>query len=136
MHTDHGFNASPVWCVLGSAIANLAPLSMSNITLITRIDLAFLAAMWGLVWWAFGWRIACAALIFWGTNHFARFGWTTAAFLRHEWLFFTVAAICLVRKGKMFLGGASLTYAALLRLFPGLRTYRTQETQVFCDWRL
>jgi hypothetical protein len=120
MHADHGFNASPVWCILGVPLANLAPASIPRIAVLTSIDVVFLMVMWGFVWWAFGWRAACAAMIFWGTNHFARFGWTSASLLRHEWLLFTVAAICLVRKGRTLVGGMAITYAALLRVFPGL----------------
>src|SRR5207247_5105817 len=36
------------------------------------------------------------------------------------WLFYTVAVVCLLRKGKPFMAGVAMAYAALLRLFPGL----------------
>src|SRR5262249_32013505 len=71
------------------------------------------------VWWAFGWRTLCVALIWWGTNYPGRYIWTGGAFLRADWLALSVIGICLVKRGWMASGGLALTYAALLRIFPG-----------------
>jgi hypothetical protein len=39
--------------------------------------------------------------------------------LRYDWLFWLVIGICCLRKKWHFAGGAALTYATLLRVFPG-----------------
>src|SRR6185369_2441347 len=46
--------------------------------------------------------------------------WTEGAFLRQDWLFWLVAAACFSRKRWFYAAGASIVYAGLLRIFPGL----------------
>jgi hypothetical protein len=69
--------------------------------------------------WAFGWRAACVALVYWGCNFPARFYWNGGSFLRYDWILWLVVGICFLRKKQNFLGGAALTYGTLLRVFPG-----------------
>lgn len=115
---DHGFNATPVWNVAGSLLANLAPASDRQILLLALIDPLYFAAMVAVLLWAFGVPGAAVGLLVLATEFPARFFWTGGAFLRWDWLFFTVAAVCCLRRGRPFLGGAALAYAALLRIFP------------------
>jgi hypothetical protein len=61
----------------------------------------------------------CVALIYWGTNFPARWYWNGGSFLRYDWLVWLVVGICFLKKDKHFLGGMTLTYATLLRIFPG-----------------
>jgi hypothetical protein len=75
--------------------------------------------MWAFVWWAFGWRTTCVAIIWWGTNYLSRYAWTGGAFVRADWLAFAVIGVCLVSRNRPAAGGAALTYATLLRIFPG-----------------
>jgi len=117
---DHGFNATPGWALLGNLLANTGPATDRSVDLLVWVDTALLVAMWGLVWRAFGWRILCAGLVFWGTNFTAAYGWTGGSFLRQDWLAFTVASICLLRMGWLPAAGFALTWAALIRIFPGV----------------
>jgi len=102
---DHGYNATPLWTLVARTRA-LDPLA--------------LLLMWGFVFWAFGWRIACVGAVYWGTNYAAPFGWTGGAILRQDWLAATVVGICLLRRDRPFAAGALLAFASLLRIFPGL----------------
>jgi hypothetical protein len=61
----------------------------------------------------------CAALLYWGTNFPARFYWNGGSMLRYDWLMWLVLGVCFLKKDKHFWGGAALTYATLLRIFPG-----------------
>ena len=88
--------------------------------LLMAIDVVLLISMWGFVWKTFGWRVACVALIFWGTAFPMRSWWTGGAFLRNDWLFMSVAGVCLLRRERGFPAGLALGYAALLRVFPVL----------------
>ncbi|MCG8553691.1 MAG: discoidin domain-containing protein [Proteobacteria bacterium] len=118
--TDHGFNATPVWTIAGRALAATFPIkSWNTIIGLGIVDSVLLIGMWAAVWWAFGWRSMCVALLWWGTNFPARYFWTGGAYLRMDWIAFLVLGLCLLRKDKMFSGGLALTYAALLRIFPG-----------------
>lgn len=117
---DHGYNASPVWNALGQTLANTGPASKSQVLALALLDPAFLLAMLAMVAWAFGWRVALVAAIFLGTDIPGRFLWTGGSFLRHDWLFWLVGSLCLLKKDYPFIAGAFIAYATLLRLFPGL----------------
>ena len=65
IYVDHGYNVTPAWGIFGIAIANAVPSTGSWIIVATLLDWLLLAAMWGFVWRAFGWRPMCVALIFW-----------------------------------------------------------------------
>ncbi len=115
---DHGFNATPVWNIAGSLLANLGPASDRQIGLLALLDPLYFAAMAAVLVWAFGIPGAAVALLVLATDFPARFFWTGGAYLRWDWLFFTVATVACLRRGRPFLGGAALAYAALLRVFP------------------
>jgi hypothetical protein len=117
---DHGYNPTPAWGILGRAISSTASASDGQISTLMAIDVVLLIAMWVVVWRTFGWRVACVALVFWGTAFPMRSWWTAGAFLRNDWLFMSVAGICLLRRERGFLAGLALGYAALLRVFPVL----------------
>jgi hypothetical protein len=116
---DHGYNGTPVWGLLGRAIADYGPLSWDKIRAVAWIDSGLLVAMWVVVWWAFGWQSTCVALLYWGYNFPARFYWNGGSMLRYDWMLWLVVGICFLRKRWHFAGGMALTYATLLRVFPG-----------------
>jgi hypothetical protein len=117
--TDHGYNATPVWNMLGSILANTAPASHTHLMLLNMIDPLYYLGMILLSMWAFGWRVTAVAMAVFATNFPSRFYWTGGAFLRWDWLFFTAATVCFLKKKMPFAAGLSLGYAALLRVFPG-----------------
>jgi hypothetical protein len=116
--TDHGYNGSPVWNILGTTLANAAPATDAQINVLTRIDPFFILGICAMAWWAFGWRAMCVALAVFATNFPSRFYWTGGAFLRWDWLFYLVGGVCLVKKERPMLGGFFLGYTTLLRIFP------------------
>ena len=118
--TDHGFNGTPVWLLAGSWLADLAPASDHQILALTLIDVAYFLALVAVIGWAFGLRALAVALLVFATFFPCRFFWTGGAFLRWDWLFYTVAAVACLKKDRPWLGGMALGYAALLRIFPGL----------------
>ena len=115
---DHGYNATPVWNVAGTLLANLAPASDEQIWWLTRIDPLLLAGMLALVAWAFGWQALCVALAVFATNFPSRFTWTGGAYLRWDFLFHMTAGVCLIKKDRPLWGGYLLGVSALLRVFP------------------
>jgi hypothetical protein len=120
IHLDHGYNATPVWTLAGIVLTNTGPASMAQLTRLNLLDPLYLALTLLVIWWAFGPRAFAVAALVLGTNFPNRFYWTGGAFLRHDWLFYLVASICLLKKDKPFLAGFAFAYATLLRLFPGL----------------
>jgi hypothetical protein len=75
-------------------------------------------AMVGVMLWGFGWRVTCVGLLVFATNFPSRFYWTGGSFLRWDWLFYLVAAVCCLKKERPLLAGLALGYSTLLRVFP------------------
>jgi hypothetical protein len=117
---DYGFNASPAWLVVGRSLATWAPLGDGVFAALISIDTLFFVSMFAMAWLSFGWRATCAAIVFFGTNQLAGSYEMLGAFLRNDWLFLSVAGICLLKQERPFLAGAALAYATLLRVFPAL----------------
>jgi hypothetical protein len=120
IHQDHGYNGTPVWGLAGWALTNTGPATIDQVTLLNLLDPLYLALMGVLLYWAFGHRVFSIGMLVLGCNYAGRYYWTGGAFLRHDWLFYTVAVVCLLKKEKWMLAGLALSYATLLRLFPGL----------------
>jgi hypothetical protein len=118
MRTDHGYNPPPVWTMTGKLLGSLAPAGDHFFKLLALLDVGLQIGSLLLIGWAFGVRSMCIAAIFWGCNAPASFHWTGGAFLRQDWYFAFVAALCLARKRQFVWSGAALTWAALLRVFP------------------
>lgn len=120
MQKDHGFNPPPVWTVAGKFFSDLSHGTVMFNQFLASLDIVYLVGMLVALWWGFGWRVFAVGAIFWGCQSSAPFYWTGGAFLRQDWLFFTVLSVACLRKRCFKLGGASLVYAGLLRIFPGL----------------
>jgi len=120
MQKDHGFNPPPVWTIAGKWLSQLAPASVSYLQFLATLDILYIIGMFVVLYWGFGWRVFAVGAIFWGCQSSAPFYWTGGAFLRQDWLFYTVLSVACIRKHYFKLAGASLVYAGLLRIFPGL----------------
>lgn len=118
MRKDFGFHGPPVWSLTAKPLVSLGAAGDELFKLLCLPDVLLQAGMLVLFVWAFGWRVGAIAAVFMGCNGVSTFYWTGGAFLRQDWLFLLVAGVCLARKRKMFLAGAALTWAALLRLIP------------------
>ena len=116
---DHGYNATPLWEAFGARLTGMVRAGPGVAVALAWIDQLLILAMWGAVFWAFGWRPAAVALLWWGTNQVAGYTWTGGSLLRFDWLALSVIGVCLVRRGKMAAGGFLLAWATLLRIFPG-----------------
>ena len=71
--TDHGYNGTPVWNILGTILSNLAPASRTQILVLDSIDCLLVLFLSLLIWWAFGWRTLTVALLAFATNFPSRF---------------------------------------------------------------
>ncbi len=117
---DHGYHPSPSWTLVGGWVAAMAPATNPKIAhRLARIDRVLVVMAFGLVAWAFGWETTCLVVLIWGTGCLWRYTWVGDAFLRHLWWISAVGGVAALRRGLPFIGGAALTFSALLRLFPG-----------------
>ncbi|MEW6746186.1 MAG: hypothetical protein AB1486_25885 [Planctomycetota bacterium] len=120
VHQDHGFNATPTWCLAGGFLARTGGASDARLALLCGIDFVLLAIAGYLIGRTFGGEVLLVAAAYWGTNQFNPYPWTSASLLRYDWLLMAVAGICLLKRQQHLAGGAALAVASLLRLFPVL----------------
>ena len=138
MLMDHGYNASPISNMIASFLTNIGwesqipPVSSESaqvapndlakfrkrILRYTMIDLGLYAAAFAMIFWAFGLRATALALLVWGCGYPWAYFWTGGSFARVPWFFMAVAAMCFAKRGYPLLSGFTLSWSALLRLFP------------------
>ena len=117
---DHGYNATPAWGLLGGLLAQSGPATPGQILVLRLLDPLLLAAAGAAVAWAFGWRTLCVALLYWGTNHPAHYGWVGGSYLRQVELAALLVGICCLRRARPACGGSLLAVASLVRVFPAV----------------
>jgi hypothetical protein len=117
---DHGYHPSPVWTLFGRPLASAIPVKGAGTRLLARVDHVLVLAAFLFVGFAVGWETACLAAIVWGTGFLWRYSWIGDAFLRHLWLATSLAGLALLVRRRHAGGGAFLTTAALLRVFPAV----------------
>ena len=120
MQKDHGYNPPPVWTMAGKIWGSFGPAGDGYFKALAAIDPIMQLGAVLLLGWAFGFKIMAICTVFWGCNAPANFYWTGGAFLRQDWFFLLVAALCFAKKRKLALAGAALTWASLLRIFPAI----------------
>lgn len=118
LRTDHGYNPPPVWTLVGSPLANTGPPGRTQFFVLTALDPLLLAVLFAAVAWAFGWRTACIAFIYWGTNQIAGWEWVGGSILRFDWLAASVAGVCCLRRGRPVAAGLLVAWATGVRIFP------------------
>ncbi|MCA9526182.1 MAG: discoidin domain-containing protein [Myxococcales bacterium] len=156
MFKDHGYNASPVWTMVGTVFAdwdwqahipaagreyspanlrgkNAAerrdlltdfnqaqlPAFTDRIERLALLDAALYIGIFVLIWWAFGLHICALAMAILATGYPWAYFWTGGGYGRVPWLFMAVAGVCFLKRGWRVAGGFAVTWAALLRVFPG-----------------
>ncbi len=116
---DHGYNPTPVWTLLGGALANLVPAgSERGILLLCLLDPLLLALAFAAVGRAFGLETMLLSALHFCVVFGATFGWTGGAYLRYLWFFALVAGLAALHRRRYGTAGALLALSTLLRVFP------------------
>ncbi|MFO0679256.1 MAG: hypothetical protein U0169_22200 [Polyangiaceae bacterium] len=119
MQTDHGYNPAPLWTTVGSFFGSLGSASDTFLRFLASLDLVAFAIMFYALYWAFGQRIACLTILYWGIQWPANYYFTWGAFLRHDWILALMLSFAFAKKRKYVAAGVALAYASLIRVFPG-----------------
>lgn len=120
LRVDHGYNPPPTWTVLGRLLTGTTPQAgRSQFFVLTALDPLLLLAMFGALAWGFGWRVACVAFLYWGTNQPANWEWVGGSIVRFDWLFASGAALACLRRGHPVAAGLLVAWATGVRVFPG-----------------
>jgi hypothetical protein len=116
---DHGYNASPLYTALASAVAKAVPLRGGGLLLLCSLDALLLSGVFVLLAAVFGVSGAVFAFLFFCSS-WEMLSYVTWAFLRFDWLFALTLAVFLLSRRRFFLAGFFWGIAAVLRIFPGV----------------
>ncbi len=117
---DHGYNGTPAWGFFGRLLASTGPASDAQILALRLVDPIALVTMWTLVGVTFGWRTLCVALLYWGTNYPAQYGWVGGSYLRQIEIVALLVGLCFLRRRRETTAGFLLVLGALTRVYPVL----------------
>jgi hypothetical protein len=115
---DHGFNATPPNAVWLRMWTHGVSASRAHLIALTMIDSVALVLSVAAIYWGFGPLAATVAAVALGVGSFWSFHWVGGTLGRHVWLAWCALGFALLAKKRFFGGGAALTVAGLLRLFP------------------
>lgn len=121
MLSDKGYNASPVWTMVGGVLANRVDSGNRNgLMALALLDIVGFVVTGLLLWRCFDHRAALFFAIFVVGHYMPSSPSMKAAFLRFDWLFCLVIAMGCLKKGWYAPAGALTAYAAATRLFPAV----------------
>ncbi|MBT3220005.1 MAG: hypothetical protein HN348_13025 [Proteobacteria bacterium] len=116
MIQDHGFNGTPTWVLFAEPIATVIP--VEYVKMLGYIDLLLLAGAVVAVGWAYGGTTAMWTALFLLVSYSMRWPTVTWVFLRYDFLFGMILAMCLLKKRKPLWAGIFAGYTGVLRMFP------------------
>lgn len=118
---DHGYNASPVSTVILSILTNVIP--VTQVRLLAVLDVLLAVIMIVLVFLTFGFDMGGLFSVYFFVNILNDHGSISGAFLRYDWLFYIVVAVCLLEKGRYASSSFFLTLSAVMKVFPAMLFY-------------
>lgn len=119
MLEDKGYNATPVWTMVGGSLANAVPTtSERGLQGLALVDAGLWVAAFSLVGWAFGPRPLLLVVIMLGTHYVMSHAHMKASFLRVDWICCLLGAMAFLKKGWHRAAGALVACAGLSRVFP------------------
>lgn len=115
---DHGYNGSPVSTFVLGALANIVP--VTQLQLLAFLDVLLVIGMGVLVFHTFGFEMGALFSVFFCANYLNPYDYLSGCFLRYDWLFYLVAAVCMLERGRYAASAAFLTLSAMIRVFPAV----------------
>jgi hypothetical protein len=113
---DHGYNGSPVSTLILGTIANIVP--VTQLKLLAFLDVLLVVAMSALVFRTFGFEMGALFSVYFCVNVLNPYDFISGSFLRYDWVFYLVVAVCLLERGRYASSAFFLTLAAMIRIFP------------------
>lgn len=118
---DHGYNGSPVTTLILGTIANKVP--VTRLQSLAYLDVLLMLAMGGLVFRTFGVEMGALFSTYFCTNVLNAADSVSGSFLRYDWLFYIVVAVCLLERKRYASSAFFLALSAMLRVFPAALFY-------------
>jgi hypothetical protein len=118
---DKGYNAPPVWTMIGGALAESVPVShLRGMHVLALLDAGLVGLGVAAVALAFNAQAALLMVVLLGSTYVTTSPTLHAAFLRYDWLVALVLAACCLRRQWFLPAGVFAAYAACVRVFPVL----------------
>lgn len=113
---DHGYNGSPVSTFILGTIANVVP--VTQLQLLAYLDVLLVLAMGWLVFRTFGFEMGALFAVYFCVSVLNPYDYMSGCFLRYDWLFYIVVAVCSLERGRYATAAVFLTLSAMIRIFP------------------
>lgn len=118
---DHGYNGSPVSTLILGTIGNVVP--VTQLHLLALLDVLLVVAMGALVFRTFGFEMGALFSAYFCVNVLNPYDFISGCFLRYDWLFYAVTAVCLLERKRYAASGFFLALSAMIRVFPAVLFY-------------
>jgi hypothetical protein len=118
---DHGYNGSPVSTLILGTLANIVP--VSQLQLLAFLDVFLVLLMSALVFRTFGFEMGALFSAYFCVNVLNPYDFISGCFLRYDWLFYIVVAVCLLERKRYAPSAIFLALAAMIRVFPAVLFY-------------
>ncbi len=119
---DKGYNATPVWNMVASFLANeFAPADRPfGLPFLMMLDIMLAVAAAALVYRAFGFHAGTFYVVYFAAHYMMSYPHIRGAFLRLDWVTMLVMATCCIKLKRYGLAGGLTGYAATARIFPAV----------------
>jgi hypothetical protein len=119
IHTDHGYNGTPLTTAVLGLIGNYQPMELAAfIKIIKWLDLYLLLLVTAVIGRFQGWRRALTFAFFWLVNPFNDYDLVGGAYLRYNYFFTLTLAILFFQERKLAWSGFFFAVSSLFRIFP------------------
>jgi hypothetical protein len=118
---DHGYNGSPVSTFILGTLANIFP--VTQLQLLAFFDVFLVVAMAALVFRTFGFEMGALFSGYFCVNVLNPYDFLSGCFLRYDWQFYIVVAVCLLERKRYASSAFFLTLSAMIRVFPAALFY-------------
>ena len=115
---DHGYNGSPVSTFILGTIANIVP--VTSLHALAMLDVLLIVGMSVLVLRTFGFEAWALFSVYFCVNVLNPYDFISGCFLRYDWLFYLVLAVCLLERRRYAWSAFFLTLSSMIRVFPVL----------------
>ncbi len=115
---DHGYNPPPTWTLFGGNLA--ARVAVEQVVWVCRVDMLLIAAMLGVIGWAFGTEVGLWASLFYAVTFSGRWPILGMAILRFDWVAALAVGYALYYRQRLGTAAAMMAFAAWNRVFPAI----------------
>ncbi|MDH5672652.1 MAG: hypothetical protein OEZ06_10915 [Myxococcales bacterium] len=118
---DHGYNGSPLSTLILGTLTNAVP--VTRLMWLALLDVFLVIAMGALVFRTFGFEMGALFAVYFCVNVLNAYDFVSGGLLRYDWLFYLVAAICLLERKRYAASACLLTLSTMTRVFPAMLFY-------------